>query len=101
MRLLRHAHIWRRSLKNAAREEWDEQPVWKTSESDLRTRTKQLGAKENVRRRKCDVRFSVTRRNRVFQKNYMRFGVEKLLQVGLVPARLWRGKPRALRQQKD
>ena len=68
---------------------------------EIRTRTKQLGAKENVRRRKCDVRFSFTRRNRVFQKNYMRSGVEKLLQMGLVPARLWTGKTRALRPQKD
>ena len=35
---------------------------------DLRTRTKQLGAKEKARRKKCDVRFSFARRNRVFQK---------------------------------
>ena len=36
---------------------------------DLRTRAKQLGAKEKARRRKCDVRFSIARRNRAFQKN--------------------------------
>ena len=33
---------------------------------DLRTRTKQLGAKEKARRKKCDVMFA--RRNRAFQK---------------------------------
>ena len=60
-----------------------------------------LGAKEKVRRRKCDVMFSVTRRNLIFQKNYVRSGVEKLLQMGLVPAKVWRSKPWALRPQKD
>ena len=60
-----------------------------------------LGAKEKVRRRKCDVRFSVTRRNLIFQKNCVRSGVEKLLQMGLVPAKVWRGKPWTLRPQKD
>ena len=42
-----------------------------TLEVDLRTRTKRLGAKAMARRKKCDVRFSLIRRNRVFQKNYM------------------------------
>ena len=35
---------------------------------DLRTRTKQLGAKEKARRKYCDVRFFFIRKNRVFQK---------------------------------
>ena len=49
--------------------------------------------KEKARRIKCDVRFSLTRKNRLFQKNYMRTGVRKLLRTGLVPARAWRGQP--------
>ena len=45
---------------------------------DVRTRTKQLGAKEKWRIEKCDLRFSLARRNRIFQKNYLRIGVRKL-----------------------
>ena len=54
---LRHAHIWRRSFKNAAREEWDEQPVWKTLELDLRTRAQQAGSKGECEKEKvrCEV----------------------------------------------
>ena len=37
---------------------------------DLRTRTKQLGAKERARRKKCDVRFSLFRNKRDFTRNY-------------------------------
>ena len=43
--------------------------------ADLRTRTKQLGGKEKTRRKKWDARFSLIRKNRVFQINYMRTGV--------------------------
>ena len=35
---------------------------------DLRTQTKQLGAKEKARRQTCDVRFSLIEKNRVLQK---------------------------------
>ena len=60
-----------------------------TSGVDLRTRTKQLGAKGKTRRKKCDVKFAGTTRNRVVQNNYVRIGVRKLLRMGLVPARVW------------
>ena len=40
-----------------------------TLQVDLRTRTKQLGAKEKAGRKKCDVRFLLIRKNRGFQKN--------------------------------
>ena len=56
---------------------------------DLRTRTKQLTAKEKARRKKCDEIFSLITKSQVFQKNYMRTGVRKLLRAGLVPARGW------------
>ena len=49
---------------------------------DLRTRTKQLVAKEKARRRKCDVRFSLVFRNLVFQKNYMTTGCEEVVEDG-------------------
>ena len=55
-------------------------------------RTKQLAVKEKAKRKKCDVIFSLFRKNPVFQKNYMRTGVTKLLMVGLVPARGWVGQ---------
>ena len=56
-------------------------------EVDLRPRTQEM--KEKARRKKCDVRFSLIRKNRVFQKNRMRTGARQLLRTGLVPARAW------------
>ena len=56
---------------------------------DPRTRTKQLGAKEKATRKNCGVRFSIARSDRVFQKNYMRTVVRKLLRMGLVLASVW------------
>ena len=53
---------------------------------DLRTRTKQVGAKEKARRRKCDVRFSLN------EEKYMRTGARKLLRTGLVPAKVYGGQ---------
>ena len=43
-------------------------------EVDLRTRTKHLGAKAKSRRKKCEVTFSLIRKNKIFQKGYMRTG---------------------------
>ena len=56
---------------------------------DLRTRTTQSAAKEKARRKKCDVIFSLVTKSQVFQENYMRTGVRKLLRAGLVLARRW------------
>ena len=56
---------------------------------DLRTSVKNLGAKEKARRRKCKVRMSVIKKNKAFQKNYMKVGVKKLLRAGMMPARTW------------
>ena len=39
---------------------------------DLRTKVKNLGAKEEARRRKCRVRFSLIKNNKAFQKSYMK-----------------------------
>ena len=56
---------------------------------DLRTRVKKLGAKEKAKRKKCRVRFSLINKNKLFQKNYLKVGVKKLLRAGMVPARTW------------
>ena len=56
---------------------------------DLRTRVKKLGAKENVRRKKCKLRFPIIKKKKAFQKNCMKVGVKKLLRAGMVPARTW------------
>ena len=48
----------------------------------LRTRTKQLGAKEKARRKKCDVRLSIVRSNRVKKE---KLDVRKLLRNGPSP----------------
>ena len=54
---------------------------------DLMTSTKQLGAEEKAGRKIDDVRFSLIKKNRVFQKNYVRIGVGTLLRTGFVLAR--------------
>ena len=53
---------------------------------DLRTRVK-LEVKEQARRKRCKVRLSLIEKNKVFQKNYMKVEVNKLLRAGMVPAR--------------
>ena len=89
----RHAAVWKRSFRTVTREkEWVLHPAFETLGVDLRRRTKQLGAQEKARREKIDVRLSLARRNRVFQKNCMRVGVRMVLGMGLVLARLWRGQ---------
>ena len=57
---------------------------------DKRTRVKRLGAKEKARRKKRKVRFSLIKKNKAFQKSYMKVGVKKLLRTGMMPARTWR-----------
>ena len=57
---------------------------------ELRTRIKKLGAKEQARRKKCRLRFSLTKKNKVFQKSYTKVGVNKLFWTDMVPARTWR-----------
>ena len=37
--------------------------------------------------RKCKVRFSLIKKNKALQKNYMKVGVRKLLRAGMMPAR--------------
>ena len=54
---------------------------------DLRTKVIRPGAKENARRRKCKVRFSLVTKNKAFQKSYVEVGVKKLLRAGMMPAR--------------
>ena len=54
---------------------------------DLKTRVKRLGAKEKTRRKKCKVRFSLIKKNKAFQKSYMKVGAKKLLRAGMVPVR--------------
>ena len=55
----------------------------------MRTRVKSLGAKEKARRKKRGVTFSLIKKNKPFQKSYMKVGVKMLLRMGLVPARPW------------
>ena len=48
-----------------------------------------LVLKEKARRKKCKVRFSLSKKNKAFQKSYMKVGVKKLLRAGMMPARTW------------
>ena len=48
--------------------------------------------KEEARRKRCTVRISLIRKNKTFQKSYMKIAVRKLLTTGLVLARASRGQ---------
>ena len=56
---------------------------------DLRTRVNKLGAKDEARRKKCRVTFSLTKKNKAFQTGYVKVGVKNLLRAGMMPARTW------------
>ena len=66
---------------------------------DLRIRTNQLGAKEKARRKKCDVRFSIIRKNRP-SRNIHEDCCESVAEDGIGPSRAWEDKPWASRLQK-
>ena len=68
---------------------------------DLRTKIKRLGAKEKARRKKCKPRFLLIKRNKAFQKNYMKIGVRKLLWSPRERGERGERKPWVLRPQKD
>ena len=63
---------------------------------DLRTGVKSLGVKEKARRKKCKMRSSLIKKNKAFQKNYMKMGAMRLLRAGMMPARTWRVDARGL-----
>ena len=57
---------------------------------NLGTRVKRLVAKEKARRKKCNLRFPIIKKNKAFRKNYMEVGVKKWLRAAMMPARTWR-----------
>ena len=65
----------------------------------LRTRTKQLAAKEKTRRKKRGVRFSLIRKNLVFQRILYEDWCEEVVEDGSGPRE--EGKLLASRLQKD
>ena len=48
-----------------------------------------MGAKEKARRKKCNLRFSIFKKNKALQKNNMKVDVKKLLRAGMMSARTW------------
>ena len=71
---------------NAANDDRQCRNAW----SGFDNESKKVGrVKEKARRKKCKVRFSLIKKNKVFQKNYMKVGVKNLLRAGMVPARTW------------
>ena len=59
--MLRHPAIWKRCFRNAAKEK----------ELTQDREFKAVGTKGELRRRMCDLKFSIAWRNRVFQKSHM------------------------------
>ena len=57
---------------------------------DLRAKVKSLGAKEEARRKKCIVEFSLVNKKKAFQKSHMKVGVKMLLRADMMPSRTWR-----------
>ena len=49
---------------------------------DLRTRVKSLGAKEKARRKKCNVRFFLIQRQKLFPKSYMKVECQEAATCG-------------------
>ena len=60
-------------------------------DNEMRQYSKEEGVTmtESVERKKCKVRFSITKKNKAFQRSYMKVGVKKWLRAGMVPARTW------------
>ena len=59
--------------------------------SGLENKSQEVGSeRKNARRKKCKVRFSLIKKNKAFQQNYMKLGVKKLSRAGMTPARKWR-----------
>ena len=56
---------------------------------DFRTRTKQLGPKEEARSKECKVRFSPIRKKRIFQKSHMRVGQVLQERISSPESRVW------------
>ena len=46
--------------------------------------------KKKARRKMRKVRFSIAKKNKVFQRSYMKVGIKKLLRAGMVPTKTWR-----------
>ena len=74
---MRRAYI---AMKHGNWESFKEE-LWEKKSIDLRTRVKKLGAKEKARRKKCKLRFSLIKKNRAFQKSYLKVGVGKWLRA--------------------
>ena len=72
-RWLRHVVSWENELRQYSKEEGvtmaDSVENWCVH---LRKRVKRLGAKEQARRKKGKVRFSMIKKNKVFQKSHMK-----------------------------
>ena len=49
---------------------------------DLRTGVKRLGVKEKAKRKKCKMRFSLIKKNKAFQMNYMKMGSQEVATSG-------------------
>ena len=56
---------------------------------DLGTRVKRLGAKEKARRKKRKVRFSLVKKSKLFQKNFLKV-VSRNVTCGMMPPWSWR-----------
>ena len=69
-------------LENEQRHYSEDEGV--TMADNVETKVKRLGAKEQARRRKCKVKFSIIKKNKASQMSYMKVGVKKL---GMMPAR--------------
>ena len=82
---MRRAATWKTGFNNAAKEkEWVLRPAskrWECTDENKAAVGIRDGEKEEVR---CEI--LIARKNRVFQKNYMRIGVRMLLRMGFGPS---------------
>ena len=57
----------------------------------FRKRLRNLGRKEERKRRKCNQRISIIKKTKVFPHKYIIEGTRKGLEMGVVPGRVWNG----------
>ena len=80
---------WRDELRQCSKEEGlTMTDTVETLGVDLRTRVKRLEGQRKSEEE--EVQAEILKKNKAFQKNYMKVGVKKLLRAGMVPARTWR-----------
>ena len=78
-----------RTITSMQQRRSDDGRQWERWEWTWEPEPKNLGMKEEARK-KCKVGFSLSKKSKASQKNYMKLDVKKLLRAGMAQTRTWR-----------